>query len=158
MTQICNSNFYTGFDPPSPLYTMCKKTSDLVDDGFPKKGIGATCGLEGLLVVGRGALYLLFCSGRQTRKIKFFLDCPWGRFRGQNGQSSFLSLNFLGIWVRVGEVKKRCWQYHVHVSSLPAGPVSSRINGINFRNGHGQTMFHLVPGHAKCNWNYACMT
>ena len=33
--QICNINFYTWVWPPSPLYTMCKKTSDLVDDGFP---------------------------------------------------------------------------------------------------------------------------
>ena len=34
--QIQNMNFTHGFDPPSPLYTMCKKTSDLVEDGFPK--------------------------------------------------------------------------------------------------------------------------
>ena len=33
MIQICNINFYTWVWPP--LYTMCKKTSDLVEDGFP---------------------------------------------------------------------------------------------------------------------------
>ena len=27
--------FTHGFDPPSPLYTMCRKTSNLVEDGFP---------------------------------------------------------------------------------------------------------------------------
>ena len=135
-----------------------------------KKGIGATCGLEGLLVVGRGALYLLFCSGRQTRRLSCCWTAPEAVSGVKTDKMHFLSLNFLGIWGRVGEVKKKCWQYHVHVSSLPAGPVSSWINGINCKNGHGQTIFHLVPGHAKsfwprlaheedmCNWNYACMT
>ena len=33
--QIRNINFYTLVRPPPPLYTMCKNSSDLAEDGFP---------------------------------------------------------------------------------------------------------------------------
>ena len=45
--QIRNINFYTWVRPPAPLYTMCKNSSDLAEDGFPKiKYSGWVMGLK----------------------------------------------------------------------------------------------------------------
>ena len=38
-TNLQHKSLHMGSTPLSPLYTMCKKTSDLVDDGFPKKDL-----------------------------------------------------------------------------------------------------------------------
>ena len=37
------SRVYTSLQPPTPLSTMCKKTSDLVEEGFPYKNHTMLC-------------------------------------------------------------------------------------------------------------------
>ena len=53
--QIRNINFYTWVRPP-PLYTMCKKTSDLVADGFPK-GSTSSVGPTILILLHSGVIF-----------------------------------------------------------------------------------------------------